>query len=265
MNQTSITEAVPQSASSRDRIGRPIQETLLALLIYNDTHGGVVAKAGIAGDVRWRLSDIARRVGSYWKEYGRAPGRQVDDLFADVLTERTGRDVTYGDLFIHLLEMHQDDNINVEFIQDEIRKFKQLQAAKRLLVDSAEKVHAYGEAALEDFDRAIDAYREASRKPPDTNSVVQFGDFSFWAGRAELARKYTSGITALDNARIIPQPGTLTVINGGSGDGKSQALLHYAMANLVVRNAVLYFTLEMSKEAVHRRAWQRVLAGTHRS
>jgi replicative DNA helicase len=244
------------------KLGRPIQESLLALLVYDDQHGGVVARLLSPEQFDGDYADIARRVGDYWRRYNRPPKRQVDDLFADIYTERTGQDVTYSDLFIHLMEAHQE-GINAEFLLDNINRFARFQSLKRLLIDSAEKAQNLGEAAIEDIDNEIDRYRKVKQTlaPP---AVTLFEYEDVLAYLTKRSTEFDTGISELDDAFIRPARGAMVLFIGPTGTGKSWALIQMAKRAMLRRKRVLHVTLEMEAAEVAARYYQSLFGVTTR-
>lgn len=245
-----------------NKVGRPIQESLLALLIYDDTHGGVVAKLLSPEMFDGDYADIARRVGDYWQSYNKAPGTQVDDLFADIFTERTGRDLTYGDLFVHLMQLHEE-GVNAAFLLDSINKFTRFQNLKRLLTESAEKAQSLGEESLEDVDRAIDDYRKVKTNTI-APAVTLFDVEQILAHIQRRSTEFDTGIKELDKAYIGPARGTLFLILGPPGAGKSWSLIQIGKRALLRRKRVLYVSCEMDAYEVGSRFYQTILGLTTR-
>lgn len=240
-----------------DKVGRPIQESLLALLIYDDQHGGIVAKLVAPEMFDGDYADIARRVGGYWASYNKAPKRQVDDIFADIFTARTGQDVTYGDLFINLLEIH-DAGINAQFVLDSIHKFTRFQNLKRLLVDSAEKAQNLGEDSLEDIDRAIAGYTKTQVDTASTALTL----FDYDKVLTELQARsveFDTGIKELDRGYIVPARGRLLLMLAPPGVGKTWSLIQLARRALLRRKKVLFVSCEMAAYEVAARFYQALL------
>lgn len=241
-----------------ERVGRPIQESLLALLIYDDTHGGIVAKMLSPEMFDGDYSDIASKVGSYWQTYNKAPKRQVDDLFADIFTERTGRDITYGDLFVHLLELHQE-GVNAEFLIDTINKFTRFQHLKRLLLDSAEKAQNFGEEALADIDSEIDKYRKLQVDAASARALTLFDYVPILSALQTRSNEFDIGVKDLDRGYIAPARGRLMLLLGPPGAGKTWALIQIAKRALLRRKRVLFLSCEMSDYEVGARFYQSIL------
>lgn len=238
-------------------MGRPIQESLLALLIFDETHGGVVARTLSPDVFDGDYADIARKVGNYWATYNKPPKMQVDDIFADIFTEKTGRDVTYGDLFVYLMQMYEE-GINAQFLLDTIHKFDRFQSLKRLLIESAEVARSMGEASLEQIDRALDDYRRKQVNNASTTLSLLDPEPILRYVQARSV-EFDLGIKELDSGYISPARGHLMLLLGTSGVGKSWGLIHVARRALLRRKRVLYVTLEMDAPDVGARFYQAML------
>jgi replicative DNA helicase len=240
-----------------DKVGRPIQESLLALLIYDDKHGGVVARTLSPDVFDGDYADIARRVANYWHTYNKAPKRQVDDIFADIFTARTGRDITYGDLFVHLLELH-DSGINAQFLLDTIHRFTRFQSLRRLLVDSAEKATSLGEDSLEDIDRAIAGYSRA-QVDSASSALTLFEYDSILTQLQSRSLEFDTGIRGLDKGHITPARGRLMLMLAPPGVGKTWSLIQIARRAMLRRKRVLFVSCEMAAYEVAGRFYQALL------
>lgn len=262
MRTTATTTAQPNAVSIEPlpgQIAKPIQESILALLIWDKGQDGawfarVLPPEVYDGD----YEEIARKCIAYWERYSRAPRGQIDELFADVFTERTGRDLTYGQLFVHLLEAYQS-GINPQFLRDKVDAFRRTQQLKAMTQNIAQAVMARGEAALDDCEAALEQYRREARDATP-NGLVGLADFSGWRD-PERSAEFTFGVPALDALHIRPQRRTTSVALAGFKGGKSFALQGAAVANALHRRRVLLVSCELSAEQVQKRIWQRLLTG----
>ncbi len=240
-----------------DKVPTSSQESILALLLYDDAHGGTIASMVTPELFDGEYEEIARRVGRYWAKYNCAPKRQTDELFSDVFGEPTGRDLTYAQLFVHLLELHQN-GINVTFLQDTVNRFTRTQRLKHLVVKLAEDVRARGEAALEDADKEMDTYRQ-QRVDGGSKRRTLFEVEAILASMSKNTKEFTTGIEPLDRGYVVPSRGELMVLLGTPGTGKSWGLVHIAKQAMLARRRVLYATCEMSPDVVATRFYQSIL------
>lgn len=263
MKTLNATAAETQAdAGFGERLPRPTQESLLALLLYDDAHGGRVVDRIEPHYFEGEYEEIARRVGAYWKKYGLAPKRQTDELFNDIFSDTAeGRSVTYAQLFVHLLELHQS-GINVEFLDDGINDFIGRQEAKALVVNAATLLRTNSPDVLETFHRDINTYKDKAeaRTRQGATKPVRLGDVP--VGRTvEQSTRFTMGVEALDQLNIRPQPGAVMVVLGGLKSGKSFCLQNVAFANALPGQPVLFVTCEMTREEVTERIYMRMYAG----
>lgn len=247
------------SGMLRDKVPTTSQESILALLLYDDVHGGAIASMVTPELFDGEYEEIARRVGRYWAKYNCAPKRQTDELFADIFGDTAeGRSVTYAQLFVHLLELHQS-GINVTFLQDTVNRFTRTQRLRHLVVKLAESMRTRGEDALEDADRDMDVYRQ-QRVDGGSKRRTLFEPEAVLANLSKNSREFTTGIEPLDRGNVVPTRGEMMVLLGTPGTGKSWGLIHFAKQAMLARKKVLYASCEMSADVVAARFYQAILS-----
>lgn len=240
-----------------DKVARPIQESILALLVWDDKHGGMFARRLEPEVFDGDYEELARRVGRYWATYNRAPRGQIDELFADYFKEETGRGLTYAQLFTHLLELYQH-GLNPQFLFDNVDRFERTQGLKRLTQNIAEAVMARGEEALDDCELEIDTYRRR-RIEASGNRRTAFDVEAVLGSLAGVSREFDTGIEPLDRGYVIPARKELMVLLATPGSGKSWSLVHLAKRALLRRRKALYVSCEMTADAVMARFYQSIL------
>mgnify|MGYP001595239919 CR=1 FL=1 len=246
-----------------DKVDRKLQESILAVLVGDDEEGGKFARRLDPEKFDGDYEEVARRAGRYWATYNRAPKSQIDELFIDIAKDKTGRGLTYSQLFVHLLMAYQD-GINTQFLFDSVDKFERKQDLKRLTQNISQAVQAKEEAALEECDKWIDDYRR-QRVEAGGKRRTAFEVDSILGSLGKISREFDTGIGPLDKGYVIPARSELMALLGTSGSGKSWGLVHIAKRALFRRRKVLYVTCEMSPDAVMSRFYQSILAVPKRS
>lgn len=239
----------------KDRMEKPLQESLLALLAYDDKNGGVVAKLLNPSYFDGDYVDIATRCIDYHLKYKMAPKVHIDDLFGDMLVKRDdNRHLTYRYALTGLLKI-VDEGINVKYLFDTVKEFVRLQRTRQVLLDAVQRVSSKQEYALDEVD---DILYEMLRARHETTSIgmrLRDIDRMFDAMRKQ-GSEFKLGIKQLDDKNICPARGTVMLVLGPSGVGKSWLMTHIGKASLTCRYKVLHVTLEMSEEQVAQRYLQ---------
>ena len=234
-----------------EKLGKPLQESLLALLAYDNTHGGIVANLLEPELFESDYEDIARGCISYWRKYKKAPGPHTDDIFSDVFSNRKdNKHVTYRQLLNDLLQLHQT-GLNPDFLLTSIHKFQRLQRMKSVLLDSSSRIHAHGENALEEVEEILGELLRIRHQP--ISQGMRITEVDRVLGYLDKHHsEFLTGIAQLDKARITPARGNVMLMLGASGMGKSWWLIHLGKIALLSshKHKVLHVTLEMSEEQV---------------
>lgn len=238
-----------------DKLKRPLQESLLALLCHYDKEGGIVARMLKAECFEGGYYEIAQRCITYHWQYGMAPGNHIDDICADLLEKRDDhRHVMVNQTIVHMLRL-KDGGLNLPYLLDEVRKFSRLQRMRSVLLDASEMLAAREEMAIDEVDKLLHdllRVRESSVAPgmrlQDTDRLFDY--------MSRHATEFSMGIKQLDDRKIAPARGTVMLLLGPPGVGKSWWLIHIGKAALISRFKILHVTLEMSEEQCIQRYLQ---------
>lgn len=241
-----------------DTIGPRLQESLITLLIWDDTHGATVARLLSPEMFDGDYQEIARRVGRYWQQYNRAPAYQADELFDDL----ADKGETFANLFVHTLQLYQA-GINPAFLLDTVHKFVRTRSLEQVAVNVLEQLQARGPDAVDEADAALDAYRR-QRVAAASHGLTLFEVDTVLASLSNITREFDTGIEDLDKGYVLPARGELMVLVGVTGTGKSWGLTHLSKRAMARRRKVLYVTCEMSEGAVAARFYQSLLGVSRR-
>jgi replicative DNA helicase len=238
-----------------DKPNKAIQENLLTLLCHSDVHGRTVAELVethlFEGDYRV----FAERAVEYWQKHGKAPKVHTPDLVADILSDPKGsRRQAFLDIVRAMAELAE--NVNHQYVLDQIRKFKRLQEIKEALIRSAERIAAAKELGIEDVEEIWHDISR-SRQHQQIDMGVRGNQYEFLI---EYLRhrdtEFTIGIPQLDQRFIQPVRGQVMILLAPTGLGKSWFLVHAGAQALLQRKKVLHVTLELSPGAVMQRYYQ---------
>lgn len=242
---------------------KSLQENILTLLCHNEEYGKVVATLIEADYFEGDYRTIATPAIEYWKKYKTPPGDHTPDLVAKILDDPNNR---RAPTFRHILSEMRELATKLEprYIVDQIRAFIRLQKLKSAIHQSAEQLNAHAEMAIEDVERIWSEMLKTSRE-----GDYQVGSrLSEWRKVVEYLEvgqnEFLTGIAELDRGRIVPQRGTSTLLIGGTGVGKSWALIHYGKQALLQRKRVAHFTLEMGEPQTMTRYYQALFSAGKR-
>lgn len=239
----------------KDRLEKPLQESLLALLAYDDKNGGVIAKLLNPSYFDGDYIDIATRCIDYHLKYKMAPKVHIDDLFGDMLVKRDdNRHLTYRYALTGLLKI-VDEGINIKYLLDKVKEFVRLQRTRQVLLDATQRVSSKQEYALDEVDTILYEMLRARHETTSLGMRLREVDRMFDSMRRQGA-EFKLGIPQLDDKNICPSRGTVMLVLGPSGVGKSWLMTHIGKASLTCRYKVLHVTLEMSEEQVAQRYLQ---------
>lgn len=238
-----------------DVLDKPLQESLLALLAYNDEQGGVVAKLLDPSSFEGDYAEIARRCIHYHLTYKRSPGIHIDDLFGDMLARRDdNKHITYRHVLTNLMKV-REEGINVRFLLDKVKEFTRLQKTRQVLLDASQRLSSRQEKALDEVDSILEDLLRARRG--DSSIGMRLTEIDRLFDHMKTRRsEFKIGIEQLDKADVCPVRGGVMLVLGPSGGGKSWFLVHLGKVALSFRYKVLHVTLEMSEEQVTQRYLQ---------
>lgn len=238
-----------------------LQENLLTLVVFDDTALPLLAttlEVGMFENDFYR--SIVRESFEFFKEFKKAPGEHIADLFETHLTKKASdKEAAVYDRILKSLYRNKD-NVNRDYILSQLNKFIRQQSLK----DGITTAHALVK------DGKLD---EAELKLSQAiNSQVKIFDPGIWLTDLKRSMKfltapiqpYPLGIPPLDAIGFGPAPGQLLVILAPANRGKSFLCLHIAKMCAMQRLKVLYISLEMSEEKISQRFFQSLFSITKR-
>lgn len=238
------------------KLNTPLQESLLALLLYSHEHGGKVANLLAPELFDEAYADIAERGIAYWKKYRRAPDTHVDDILAEYF--EPGAD---SDVITDLAELYQN-GLNAQYLINEVSSFIDLQNTKKVLLRVSEDVSALGVHGLEEARQRL---RDLLRTRADPKKPLTLSEYDRILDSLHSEQKeFYTGIAELDNLGQVPARGRLMLILAITGLGKSWFLTHLGRIAMLTRKRVLHITLEMSEEEVGGRYYQGLFGASKR-
>jgi RecA/RadA recombinase len=247
------------------KIGKPtkaLQENVLAMLLHNEKQGKLVAGMVDPELFEGDYGIIAEKAVDYWKRYGRAPGAQTGDLVADIIDAGDAKARLYEEILRSTVELA--DTVNETYVLDQLRAFVRVQQIKRAIMQSAERINAQAELATDEVEAIWNDLLRSKEQIAFNRglSLAEFGRVLDYLEGQQL--EFPMGITQFDEAHIGPARGTVLLLLGPSGKGKSWFCVHLGKMALLAGKRVLHITLEMSEEQVAQRYYQSLFSASKR-
>lgn len=236
-----------------------LQENLITLLGHSEEHGKLVATLADPSLFEGEYRIFAERFIGYWKEHNKPPDYHVADLVADILEDPNNRKAgTYRRIIASMLEL--SENMNTGYVLDQLHQFNRMQKMKSVILRSAETINAQQQLAIPQIEAMFHDILHTTQETTDPGTqgsdVGSLLDYL----QGYQADEFLTGIPELDRRHITPARGTLVLLLGATGLGKSWFLINIGKHALAQRKKVLHVTLELSAEETHKRYWQNLLA-----
>ena len=240
-----------------DTAPKPLQESILAALIFDDRAG-----AALAAQVRSEHFDesyrvIAERVLAYRGKYGKAPGRaHLDDLFDKHLFDQKSRT---RQLLMDLAGLSR--SLNADYILSRANQFVREQNIKTALVASNSRWEQGGDDVAPSIESIL--YKALRYKAETFDAGVQLNDVDRVLRFLDRGASdgIPLGIPELDHRGIMLRSGEMTLYVGGKGTGKSWACVHCTKQAVKLGDKnVLHVSCEMDEELVLERYIQSFFA-----
>lgn len=246
-----------------DRISTSLQENLITLLAYNDTHGVVIANSVDVNLFEGDYRTVASRCIEYWQQQNEAPKVHLADLFDDILDAPNSRRAsTFKRILSNMAGL--SSGINAEYAMRRIGAWTETQQIKIAIVESAEKIAANQEMATEEVKEIWYNLLRAG----DTGNFepgVYLTDVDLVLSRGLVAEmEFPTGIPDFDAREAFPARGELGVFLAAPGHGKTWWLIHLGKKALLQGKRVLHVSLEMREPKLLQRYYQSLFASAKR-
>ena len=244
-----------------DRMSGALQENVLTLLCF-DTESAKVIRAIVEAKLfESRVyQDFASHAVAFLDQYGTAIGDHLPDVVEDALK---GDDKKKATLYKRTLDNLNAarEGINATYVISKLHEFAHQQTLKTAILKAVDQIEAghidRAEASLNEGMRSQAMSFDAGIAFTDVSRSLAFLD----KGEEGIA----TGIKVLDDAGIMPAPGTMFLIIAPAKKGKSWGLTHIARYMLLQRKKVLVVTLEMSEALYSQRFVQCMFSVTKRN
>lgn len=245
---------------TEERLSGALQENILILLTYDKTYCKMVRAS-----LTHRLFDstVFREVAGiaidFIDKYGEPVGDHLPDHLEHILKGEDKRKATSYKRLIDNLYLAKD-GVNGDFVVSQLHKFVRGQTIKSAIVAAVEAMEdgRVDDAAVEmqkGLKAEINVF-EAGTDLSNPDQALRFLD--------NAEKPLRTGVEALDRFEVGPAPGTLMLITGPLGKGKTWWLMQIGKYAMLQRKKVLHITLEMSEEKTTARYLQMMFAVTKR-
>lgn len=240
-----------------------LSENLLTLLAHSDEHGKLVASIVDPTLFEGDLRVMGERLTSYWRTYGSAPKHHAPDLFADIIEDpHNRRAITFKRILTAMMQL-STAGINAKYVLGQLRLFTRLRKMQDAIIRAAEQLNSPGETTVQqveeilgDILRARDFQFDPGLKLTDIDHLLTFLDTQY--------KEFDTGIPMLDENNVVPSRGTVYLVLGVAGQGKTWAMVHLGKRGLLRRKKVLHITLEVSAEHIQQRYYQALFSAPKR-
>lgn len=244
-----------------DRMSGALQENVLTLLCFDTDSAKIIRSAVDPRMFESRVyQDFASHAIAFLDQYGEAIAEHLPDVVEDALK---GDDKKKATLYKRTLEnLHgARQGINAKYVISKLHEFAHQQTLKSAILKAVEEIEAgrvdRAELALHNGMKA-----QAGSFDIGTSFIDDARSLSFFDKQEE---GIPLGIKALDEAGIMPAPGTMMLVIAPAKKGKSWFLVHAARYALLQRRKVLVVTLEMSEALYAQRFVQSLFSMTKRT
>lgn len=248
--------------SMTDLLTPSLQESILAILIFEERAGAIIAAQVSPKYFDETFREIAERVLDYRRKYGRGPGLiHLDDLFDKKLGDNN-RPTRTRRMLTQLAALSTE--LNVDYIVSQTQTFIREQQIKTALVAANARWEQGGEKVAPDIEGILhNALRfrtqtlDAGTFFNELNKSLRFFDRSQDDG-------VPFGIDELDRVKLALRPKELTLYIGPKGTGKSMMAVHIGKQAFKARKRIVHISCEMSEEIVLQRYCQSFFAAATR-
>jgi replicative DNA helicase len=232
-------------------LSRQLQDSLLALLVFDDRYGPAVRAAIEVKHWDAGYRELVSRLYEYYDQYNKAPQDHAPELLDDLLQSQ---DLKLAGRYERILKLVGElrDRLNPEYLLKRVQAFVQRQSIKNAIIEAAPLLQSDDASKIETawklFDAAlqkrIDLFDPGTRLS-DKGKVLQIID--------DPSEVFLTGILELDKRRIGPTRKGMLLLLGPAKGGKSWFLGMLGRMAAISGKRVVHITLEMSERMVIER------------
>lgn len=238
-----------------ERLTESLQESVLAVLAFNDKFGGLIASQVTPEHFDGVYSQIAAPVIAYRKQYQKAPGdTHLESLFArekldpsDRKTQTLRRTLTALGAFA--------ETVNAEYVANRTQEFVRAQKLKTALLAANERYAQGGDNAVPEVEGILSSALKFRESTMDAGSRLSnlSKALEFTQSREDF---YPLGVPQLDSLGVGMYPKQLLLYLAGKGTGKTWFVVNCGRQAVLNKQKVLHVSLEMDEARVLSRYYQ---------
>ncbi len=239
----------------QEKLTESLQESLLAVLAFDDKHGALVAAQVVPENFDGLYHEIATAVLAYRKRYSKPPGRvHLEDLFSRAKLNPSDRKThALRRTLVNLAA--QAEAINAEYVVTRTQDFIRAQKLKTALLEANERYLQGGDDFVSEVETILHGALRYRQTTLDAGTFLnEIEKSALFQQRSEST--YALNIPELDKLGIGPTAKQLLLYIAPKNTGKSWWCVHVGRQALLQKARVLHITLEMSEAEVQNRYYQ---------
>jgi len=243
---------------AQEELPTSLQESLLALLMFDVKHGSAVAAQVKPEHFDGPYQEVATRILAYRAKYGKPPGKaQLDDLFGWAL-EKGERAPRLRRLMSGILTL--SEGINPEYIASKTQSHIRQQTLKAALLQASERYQQGGDDLIPEVERILHTALSTRQDMLDAGTFLNDPKALSFLNKPKV--DYPIGIKELDANNIGANKGQMLLYIGPKNSGKTWFCVHMGTQGILHQAKILHITLEMGEEDVVARYYQRFFNGS---
>jgi hypothetical protein len=241
-----------------ERLSFAQQESLVAILCYDDTHGKMLSGLLDPGILEGDYREIGIRVLGYWKQHKRAPRLHTRDLFADILEDADNpAKAKFYERTLYSMAMLAEGSLNAEYIIGSVQALTRWRGLQTAVFHTAEILkRPVSPENIEAAERAMRDVIKARNAQFDRGMRLDDDLEPFLAYLEKHHNEFSTGIAELDRRRIAPAREEMFLMIAGKGRGKSWLFININKRAIRNGKKVLHLSLENSEFETRLRYYQ---------
>lgn len=238
---------------------RQLQESLLALLVFDDKHTTVVRAAVQIKQWDQAYRDLAMRIYEYVDKYRKAPKDHAPEILDDLLQNEDLKLAARYERILNLLHEIHERGLNPEYLIGKLHTFVRRQAIKNAIIECSPIIQTGRDDRLEEvekiFNTALATHTtlfDPGTRLSDRAKVLNILE--------EPTEVFMTGIDELDKRKLGVARKGLHLLLGPAKGGKSWWLGYLSRMAALTGKRVVHVTLEMSERLVTERYIQTFFA-----
>ena len=236
-----------------EKLKRGMQENLLVLLTFDDTHAKIIRNSAEPNLFEGMYKEVVGPLYEYIDSYNKPPKEHIEDLLAPLLERDSGKADAITDLLANLYVAKE--TVDPTFVMDSLAGFLRQQHLKLGIVEAAQLLQTESQESLERAEEILNESMQSRLQLFDPGVFLDDTDksFSFFDITDE---SFTTGVPILDDRGLGPIRGGLHLFVAPPKRGKTWWMVNLGKRALIEKYKVCHVSLEMSEERMAMRYYQ---------